>query len=75
MLTSFETKISLQTPLFLLTAAGFVLTRCGVISAAGRKSLSSVLIAFILPCSIAKSFQIYLSGGCLASCLIFPSRC
>ncbi|MBQ2992211.1 MAG: hypothetical protein IJD60_13135 [Clostridia bacterium] len=51
MLTSFETKISLQTPLFLLTAADFVLTRCGVISAAGRKSLSSLLIAFILPCN------------------------
>ncbi|MDY3832991.1 MAG: AEC family transporter, partial [Candidatus Ventricola sp.] len=54
--------------LFLYIIVGFVLTRIGTITPAGRKSLSDLLINFILPCNIICSFQIDLTGGILASC-------
>ena len=64
----FETMAALQAQLFLYIIAGFVLTRIGTITPAGRKSLSDLLINFILPCNIICSFQIDLTGGILASC-------
>ena len=59
---------ALQAQLFLYIIAGFALTRIGTITPAGRKSLSDLLINFILPCNIICSFQIDLTGGILASC-------
>lgn len=67
-MTIFETMATLQAQLFLYILAGFVLTRIGTITPAGRKSLSDLLIHFILPCNIICSFQIDLTGGILASC-------
>ncbi|MDY4543373.1 MAG: AEC family transporter [Candidatus Ventricola sp.] len=64
----FETMAALQAQLFLYIIAGFVLTRIGTITPAGRKSLSDLLINFILPCNIICSFQIDLTGVILASC-------
>lgn len=64
----FETMAALQAQLFLYIIVGFVLTRIGTITPAGRKSLSDLLINFILPCNIICSFQIDLTGGILASC-------
>ena len=64
----FETMAALQAQLFLYIIAGFVLTRIGTITPAGRKSLSDLLINFILPCNIICSFQMDLTGGVLASC-------
>lgn len=70
MTSSFETMVSLQMQLFLFVLAGFVLTRIGTITPAGRKSLSDLLINFILPANIICSFQINLTGEILSSVLI-----
>jgi len=66
-MSSFEIMVSLQLQLFLFVLAGFVLTKIGTISPAGRKSLSDLLINFILPCNIICSFQIDLTGEILVS--------
>ena len=67
MSSSFEIMVSLQMQLFLFVLAGYVLTRIGTISPAGRKSLSDLLINFILPANIICSFQIDLTGEILKS--------
>lgn len=64
----FETMVTLQLQLFIFVITGFLLTRVGTISPAGRKSLSDLLINFILPCNIVCSFQINLSMEILTSC-------
>lgn len=68
MASSFMTMAALQMQLFLFIIAGFVLTKTGTISPAGRKSLSDLLINFILPCNIICSFQIDMTRDILASC-------
>ena len=68
----FFTMAALQMQLFVFVAAGFILTKTGTISPAGRKSLSDLLINFILPCNIVCSFQIEMNAEILASCgLVF----
>ena len=62
--------VTLQAQLFLFIIAGFVLTRIGTITAAGRKSLSDLLINFILPANIICSFQIELTREILSSVLV-----
>lgn len=64
----FETMITLQMQLFIFVLVGFVLTKAGTISPQGRKSLSDLLIHFILPCNIICSFQIEMNAQVLASC-------
>lgn len=54
--------------LFLFIIAGFILTKTGTITPSGRKSLSDLLINFILPCNIVCSFQIDMTRDVLASC-------
>ena len=68
MTSSFMTMAALQMQLFLFIIAGFVLTKTGTISPAGRKSLSDLLINFILPCNIICSFQLDMTREVLASC-------
>ena len=68
MSSPFQTMVSLQMQLFVFVIAGFVLTRLGTITPAGRKSLSDLLINFILPCNIICSFQINLTGEVLTCC-------
>ncbi|MBQ7887422.1 MAG: AEC family transporter [Clostridia bacterium] len=70
MSSSFEIMVSLQMQLFLFVLAGYVLSRIGTISLAGRKSLSDLLINFILPCNIICSFQIDLTGDILSSVMV-----
>lgn len=62
------TMAELQMQLFVLVIVGFVLTKNNTITPAGRKSLSDLLINFILPCNIICSFQMELTGDVLASC-------
>lgn len=64
----FFTMAALQLQLFVFVAAGFILTKAGTITPAGRKSLSDLLINFILPCNIVCSFQIEMSAQILSSC-------
>lgn len=67
MASSFDTMVALQAQLFIFVIAGYLLTRLGTITPAGRKSLSDLLINFILPCNIVCSFRIDLSAELLAS--------
>lgn len=67
-MSAFHTMVSLQLQLFLFMSAGFLLTKLGTITPDGRRSLSDLLINFILPCNIICSFQIDMTGGVLASC-------
>ncbi len=64
----FQTMIALQMQLFVFVAAGFILAKAGTITPAGRKSLSDLLINFILPCNIVCSFQMSLTPEILAAC-------
>lgn len=64
----FQTMIALQMQLFVFVLAGFILTHIGTITSAGRKSLSDLLINFILPCNIICSFQMSLTPEILSAC-------
>ncbi|MDO5299006.1 MAG: AEC family transporter [Clostridia bacterium] len=68
MSSPFETMVALQLQLFLFVLAGFVLTRLHTITPEGRKSLSDLLINFILPCNIICSFQLDMNAQVLTSC-------
>jgi len=70
MVSPFITMAALQLQLFIFVAAGFILTKNGTISIAGRKSLSDLLIHFILPCNIICSFQIEMNMQILTSCAL-----
>ncbi len=65
---TFVTMTTLQAQLFIFMLAGFILRRAGVITAEGKKSLSDLLIDFILPANIICSFQLDLSAELLTSC-------
>lgn len=52
----FGKMLTLQAQLFILILLGVLLAKLGVITAAGRKCLSSLLIDLILPCNIVNSF-------------------
>lgn len=64
----FQTMVGLQLQLFIFVLSGFVLTKLGTISPSGRKSLSDLLINFILPCNIICSFQIQMTREIVSSC-------
>jgi len=66
--STFTAMVMLQLQVLLLMAAGFVLTKIGTITGEGRKSLSDILINFILPCNIICSFQMDMTGELLMSC-------
>ena len=66
--STFTSMVMLQLQVLLLMGVGFVLTKTGTITAEGRKSLSDILINFILPCNIITSFQMDMTGDLLASC-------
>ena len=52
----FGRMLSLQAQMFVLILLGMLLARLSVITVAGRKCLSSLLIDLILPCNIVNSF-------------------
>ena len=52
----YDTLFDLLTAIFLMMVAGFVLQKCGIITAAGKKTLANVVLYLILPCNIIKAF-------------------
>ena len=66
--STFNAMVMLQLQVLLLMGVGFVLTKIGTISGEGRRSLSDILINFVLPCNIITSFQMEMTGELLASC-------
>ena len=68
-MTTINSVIELQIILALLMVCGMVLTKKGVLTAAGRKCLTDLLIDLILPCNIINSFLIDLSADVLKASL------
>jgi len=68
MSSSFTTMAALQLQLAVFVISGYILTKTGTITPAGKKSLSDLMINFILPCNAICSFQMDLSASVLASC-------
>ena len=66
--STFNAMVMLQLQVLLLMGVGFVLTKLGTITNEGRRSLSDILINFILPCNIICSFQMDLTADLIASC-------
>ena len=64
-MSTLQDVLRLQIILFLLMLAGLFLTRRGIITPAGRKCLTDLLIDLILPCNIICSFRIELDGSIL----------
>lgn len=55
----------LQFSFFVLMILGFVLRRRGVVSRAGQKEITDLIVALILPCNIVTSFLTGLEDGIL----------
>ena len=53
--------ISLQLAMCLMILAGVVLKKTGIFGKTGQKNMTDLVIDFILPCSIVKSFMIEFS--------------
>ncbi|WP_298019487.1 AEC family transporter [uncultured Dysosmobacter sp.] len=68
----FTNMLSVQLMLFCLIVAGILIKKIGVISDAGRKVLSDLLINVILPCNIVHSFMsgTQVSGDFLRNCIL-----
>jgi len=64
--------MSLQFTLFAIMALGALLKRIGVVSDAGQKNITDLVIYAVLPCNIVNSFMIDLDASVWKSCgLIF----
>lgn len=66
----FIQMLNLQFTLFLLILIGIILKRKGIISEAGRKTLSDLTVNIILPCNIIESFigETNISGSFFKNC-------
>lgn len=67
----FSKMLSQQLVLFCLIAVGFLLRKIGMVSDAGRKNLSDILINAILPCNILHAYLggIQATGDLLWDCV------
>jgi len=65
-----QTLVNLQITIFFLMAAGFIMTRIGVLPVSARKPLTDLVINFILPCNIIVSFLIEFNASVLSACLV-----
>lgn len=64
--------LSLQFLLFSIMAVGVILKRAGLVSDAGQKSITNLVIYAVLPCNIVNSFLVDLGPSVWKSCgLIF----
>ena len=68
----FGDMLSLQMMLFCLMIVGLLIKKIGIISEAGRKTLSSLLINVVLPCNIVNSFMsgVQISGEFIRNCIL-----
>ncbi len=64
-----QTLIQLQITIILLIAAGYFLTKLGVLDSSSRTPFTNLLIDFVLPCNIIVSFMIDFNREILMSCL------
>lgn len=64
-----QTLIHLQITIILLIAAGYILTKSGVLDSSSRTPFTNLLIDFVLPCNIIVSFMMDFNKDILLSCL------
>ena len=71
-MTLFFKMFQLQLQLLLLMVIGVIAFRKGIVTDAGRKSMSSLLINIILPCNILNSFlnKIEVNSELLTNCIM-----
>ncbi|MBQ6545223.1 MAG: AEC family transporter [Lachnospiraceae bacterium] len=62
-MTSLHSLFDLQFLMFAEMAAGFLLSRIGVIKSSGKSTLSSLAMNLFLPCSIVAAFNMEMSAG------------
>ncbi len=58
--------INLQLQMFVLIVVGIILQKSGILGKSGRTVLTDVLLYFVLPCNIIKSFQMEFTKDALA---------
>ncbi len=63
-----KSLLDLQTAMFCLMMAGYVMTRLGILVPSARIPLTDLIIDFILPCNIIVSFLIEFNRQILLSC-------
>ena len=66
-MSTFETMLNMQLSLFAIMLLGFFCRKKGMIDNKTRTALSDILINIILPCNIAMSFDMDVSGDLLRS--------
>ncbi|MCR3761173.1 AEC family transporter [Clostridium felsineum] len=66
----FLQMLNLQFAMFVLILIGIIAKKIKIVSASAQKSLSDLLIYFILPCNIIESFQGKLTHNLMANSLI-----
>lgn len=63
-----KSLLDLQTAMFCLMMAGYVMTRLGILTPSARIPMTDLIIGFILPCNIIMSFLIEFNRQILISC-------
>ena len=66
-MSTFQTMLNMQLSLFAIMLLGFFCRKKGMIDNKTRTALSDILINIILPCNIAMSFDMDVSGNLLRS--------
>lgn len=61
--------LNTQITILILTLVGYILSKRKMISTDFRKSLTDLVINFVLPCNIIQSFQIEINGDIMRACL------
>lgn len=64
-----KSLIDLQITIFCLMIAGYIMTKLNILTSATKKSMTDLIIDFILPCNIIVSFMIEFNRQILISCL------
>ena len=64
-----ESLLNLEVTILFLMAAGYIMTRWGIINDNGRRTLTDLVIDFILPCNIIESFVIKLDIHIINACM------
>jgi len=59
----YSSLFNLMGMMFLIIAAGFVLRRRGIITDEGKKVLTDIILCFVLPCNILKSYMMAIEPG------------
>ncbi len=66
----YSSLFNLMGMMFLIIAAGVVLRKRGIITDEGKKVLTNIILSFVLPCNILKSYMVAIEPGFLSTLVI-----